>query len=91
MDEARDLVDAVAAVALGEREQNLLLMVSPFLTHPFLFTSTLKTRHTAMCFTMFALQLEKARADKDKAIRVLVKIAGKVIHTSPNVPLHTQS
>jgi hypothetical protein len=27
-DEARDLVDAVAAVALGEREQNLMLMVN---------------------------------------------------------------
>jgi hypothetical protein len=70
-EEKQDLIDAVAAVVIGDREKNLQLMVTENRLHI----------HTAGMFTVQYLayvQLDKARADKEKAIRVLIMIAGKV-------------
>jgi hypothetical protein len=70
-EEKQDLIDAVAAVVIGDREKNLQLMVTESRLHI----------HTATMFKVQYLayvQLDKARADKEKAIRVLIMIAGKV-------------
>jgi hypothetical protein len=79
-EEKQDLIDAVAAVVIGDREKNLQLMV----------TENRLRIHTARLFTVQYLayvQLDKARANKEKAIRVLIMIAGKVtVKVNPVTP-----